>query len=126
TNLTKGVYTVTVTDSSNCSETVSYTIVEPTMVYPPVVANQSFCIGQNYTLADVVIVGNNIKWYSTLVGGSPLAATTVLTNGTTYYASQSVGTCESARASVQITLSQPTALSTDKINVCSDTRIQSV
>src|SRR5690606_30680495 len=96
-NLIKGTYTVTVTDANNCSETVSFTIVEPTFVHPPVATNQIFCLGQTSQLSDVVITGSNIKWYSSSTGGTLLPATTVLTNGTTYYASQTVGTCESAR-----------------------------
>src|SRR5690606_37476869 len=54
-------------------------------------------------------------------------ATTVLTNGTTYYASQTVGTCESStRTAVQITLGQGSPLSTTQLNVCSNTRIQNM
>src|SRR5690606_35673089 len=125
-NLIKGTYTVTVTDANNCSETVSFTIVEPTFVHPPVATNQIFCLGQTSQLSDVVITGSNIKWYSSSTGGTLLPATTVLTNGTTYYASQTVGTCESARIGVQITLGQGTPLATTQLNVCSNTRVQNM
>ncbi|UUV22592.1 glycine-rich protein [Paenimyroides aestuarii] len=126
-NLSSGTYTVTITDANGCSKTESYTIVEPAFVHPPVAVNQSFCIGQNATLADVVITGSTIKWYSASTGGMLLPATTVLTNGTTYYASQTVGTCESStRTAVQITLNQGTPLTTTQLNVCSNTRVQNM
>ncbi|WCM41012.1 glycine-rich protein [Flavobacterium sp. CBA20B-1] len=126
-SLAKGTYTVTITDANGCSKTETYTIVEPAFVHPPVAVNQSFCIGQNATLADVVITGSTIKWYSASTGGVLLPATTVLTNGTTYYASQTVGTCESStRTAVQITLNQGTPLTTTQLNVCSNTRVQNM
>jgi len=127
TSLGKGTYVITITDANNCSATQSFTITEPAFVYPPVAVNQSFCIGQNATLANMVITGSNIKWYSASSGGTLLPATTVLTNGTTYYASQTVGTCESAtRTAVQVTLNQGTPLTTTQLNVCSNTRIQTM
>src|SRR5690606_31602302 len=125
--LSGGTYTVTVTDGNGCSQTESFTIVEPGFVHPPVATNQNFCTGQNATLNDIVITGSNIKWYNATTGGTLLPGTTVLTNGTTYYASQTVGTCESStRMAVQITLGQGTPLSTTQLNVCSNTRIQNM
>lgn len=125
--LSQGTYLVTITDANGCSTTQSFTITEPAFVYPPVAANQSFCIGQNATLSNMVISGSNIKWYSAASGGVLLPATTVLTNGTTYYATQTIGTCESAtRTAVQVTLNQGTPLTTTQISVCSNTRIQNM
>ena len=125
TSLGKGTYAVTITDANNCTVTQSFTITEPAFVHPPVAVNQSFCIGQNATLANMVITGSNIKWYSAASAGTLLPATTVLTNGTTYYASQTVGTCESAtRTAVQVTLNQGTPLTTTQLSVCSNSRIQ--
>ncbi|WKW46941.1 T9SS type A sorting domain-containing protein [Myroides sp. JBRI-B21084] len=126
-NLTKGTYVVTIADANNCSVTQSFTIAEPAYVLAPTAANQSFCVGQNATLADIVISGSNIKWYSAVTGGVMLPATTVLTNATTYYATQTVGVCESSiRTAVQITLNQGTPLTTTQLSVCSNTRIQNV
>jgi len=47
--------------------------------------------------------GTNIKWYTTLTGGTALTATEVLT-AQTYYASQSIGECESGRTPVAVTV----------------------
>jgi alpha-tubulin suppressor-like RCC1 family protein len=38
--------------------------------------------------------GTNIKWYTTASGGSPLSSSTLLVHGTHYYASQTIGSCE--------------------------------
>jgi len=65
-------------------------------------ANQSLCSGS--TLANLVVTGNNIKWYNSSMGGSTLNTSTTLVNGQTYYASQTVNTCESSRLAVTITL----------------------
>lgn len=125
-NLTKGNYVVTVTDANNCTQTRTFIISEPAFVNAPSVTSPSFCAGQNATLADVVINGSNIKWYSTATGGALLPTTTMLVNGTTYYATQTVNGCESVRTAVQITLSHATPLVTTQLNVCSNTRIQNM
>ncbi|MFV0607291.1 MAG: MBG domain-containing protein, partial [Niabella sp.] len=70
---------------------------------PTVVSSQVFCGA--VTLNDLQVTGENIKWYGQASGGSPLANTTALTSGSTYYVSQTVNGCESDRASVAVTLS---------------------
>jgi uncharacterized protein YjdB len=80
-------------------------------------ASQSFCSGA--TVADLTPTGNSIKWYATPTGGASLPANQVLTQ-TTYYASQTVGVCESVnRLAVSVTLTSSTAgtLSGDQ-NIC--------
>jgi len=54
-------------------------------------------VAQTPTVADLTTTsGSNIKWYAASTGGSALATSTVLVNGTTYYASQTVNGVESA------------------------------
>ncbi|MDI1257314.1 MAG: fibronectin type III domain-containing protein, partial [Flavobacterium sp.] len=83
-------------------------------VKPTGAATQSFC--NSVTLADLVVTGTNIKWYDFATGGNLLASNTVVINGSTYYASQSNGTCESiARLAVTVninTTALPTAAAT--------------
>lgn len=55
---------------------------------------QGFCDVDNATLADMVITGDNIKWYADVAGTTPLDDTTALET-TTYYASQTIDGCES-------------------------------
>src|SRR5690606_24633816 len=125
-NLTKGNYTVTVTDANNCTKTQTFTITEPAFVNAPVANNPNFCAGQNATLNDIVITGSNIKWYDAATGSNVLPATTALVNGTTYYATQTVGNCESARTPITVNIYQATPLTTTQLSVCSNTRIQNM
>jgi surface protein len=60
---------------------------------PTGAASQTFCAGR--TVADLVATGQNIKWYDAVTGGNVLPASTVLINGTIYYATQTVSGVES-------------------------------
>lgn len=65
--------------------------------------DQSFLPGG--LVSDIKAVGTDIKWYASRTGGTPLTSSTTLANGTTYYASQTVGGCESlSRLGVTITI----------------------
>jgi hypothetical protein len=60
---------------------------------PTGTATQKLCEGN--TLADIAVAGTDIQWYSTATGGSPLGLGTTLQDGDIYYASQTLGACES-------------------------------
>lgn len=82
---------------------------------PPVAAPQTFCSTSNATVASLVATGTAIKWYAALTGGTQLASNTTLVNNTTYYASQTVGSCESTRTYCFVTFSvTPPVLSGSK------------
>ncbi|MHA3786584.1 Ig-like domain-containing protein [Flavobacterium hauense] len=55
---------------------------------------QEFCEGENATVSNLVVNEPGVIWYTTPTGGVPLSSNTPLTNGT-YYASLSIGGCES-------------------------------
>ena len=68
-------------------------------------ASQSFCSASSHTVGDLVAIGTAIQWYSVPSGGAPLAPSTVLGNGNHYYATQTVGGCESpTRLDVLVTI----------------------
>jgi gliding motility-associated-like protein len=67
-------------------------------------ANQPFCSAQNPTIANLDITGNSIKWYDATNGSSLLAETASLIDGKTYYASQTVNTCESPRFGITVSI----------------------
>ena len=56
---------------------------------------QTFCLGSEITIADLQVTGENIKWYANESDRAPLDETELLVNGATYYATQTVGDCES-------------------------------
>ena len=47
------------------------------------------------TVASLAATGTAIRWYAAATGGSALASTTALTDGSTYYATQTINGCES-------------------------------
>ena len=55
------------------------------------------------TVAALTATGTALKWYEVLTGGSPLATSTLLTTKT-YYASQTLNSCESTRTALVVTL----------------------
>jgi hypothetical protein len=71
--------------------TVSLIVVSP----PTGASEQQFTEGE--TLADLEVDGENIQWYETETGDTPLNMNTVLVDNTTYYAAQSIDGVESAQ-----------------------------
>lgn len=102
--------TYTFTPTSNlCSSIEQITVVVNPLVTPTVVSPQQFCIQNNATISDIIISGVNVKWYNNSVGGSVLPLSTLLQNGVTYYATQTLNNCESDRVPVQIQIQNTSA-----------------
>jgi gliding motility-associated-like protein len=115
-------------DNSAYSNTTWSDLKDPTASYsdnldigPSSITPQTFCIQQNANLSSITITGQNIKWHDTLINGNVLSNTTLLQNGITYFASQTINGCESERIPVLINI-QNTPLPTADINqsFCSD------
>jgi gliding motility-associated-like protein len=87
---------------------------------PSVTSPQTFCVQQNAEINSIVISGQNIKWYDAVIGGNLLSNTSSLTNGQTYYASQTINNCESLRTPVSINIQNtPPPTGTTIQNFCS-------
>lgn len=69
----------------------------------PIVSAQSFEDGA--TVANLMVIGNNIKWYAASTGANVLESTTALTSRT-YYVTQTVNDCESNRVPVLVTINK--------------------
>ena len=83
--------------------TANFTLVPPPPAAPTGSAAQTFCSGA--VLSQLSATGSAIQWYTSATGGTPLTGTIVLTNGTTYYASQTVSGIESTnRLAVTVTV----------------------
>ncbi|AZA58405.1 T9SS type A sorting domain-containing protein [Chryseobacterium shandongense] len=98
TGLSAGTYTVTVTDANACTLTRTFTITQSAPVAAPTgTSPQNFAPGS--TLSALVVTGQNIKWYASSTDAqnhvNSLPLSTALVNNTTYYATQTVGSCES-------------------------------
>jgi hypothetical protein len=60
-------------------------------------------VSSSATVASLVATGTALKWYAASSGGSALATSTVLATGT-YYVSQTLNSCESARTALAVTV----------------------
>lgn len=83
--------------------------------------NQSFCSTENATLNNIAITGTDIIWYDSLTGNTILPTSTLLQNGVTYYASQTVNGCESqTRLAVSIQLINTLNANNYSETICDD------
>ncbi|MBS1535822.1 MAG: T9SS type A sorting domain-containing protein [Bacteroidetes bacterium] len=92
------------TDNGNCvsARTPVTASILPTAA-PLGSSSQSFCAGE--TVGMLVVTGSNIQWYDAASGGNLIASNTPLVSGSTYYASQTVTSCESPnRLAVSVVL----------------------
>jgi trimeric autotransporter adhesin len=126
TGLAAGTYTYTVTNISGCKSIASANIV---INYQPVAAptgtaTQSFNSGS--TIANLAATGSGIKWYAGSVCGGDLLPNTLLVNGSHYFASQTINSCESTgRFEVTVTVPPPPTMNVNgnvgaNINMCYD------
>ncbi|GAB3724457.1 T9SS type B sorting domain-containing protein [Flavobacterium koreense] len=106
-NLTPATYKLRIKNALGCYSPFSDAVIVAFTNFPnaPILTSpQTFCIQQNATLNDVIISGSNIKWYNASTAGNLLASSTILVDGTTYFASQTIGGCESLRVPVTISI----------------------
>ena len=72
---------------------------------PPLTGPGAQTVLVSGTLADLQVTGSSIIWYDASSSGAVLPLSTPLVNGTTYYAAQSTGVCESSsRLAVTVTI----------------------
>jgi hypothetical protein len=114
TALATGIYYVSQT--LNASESVRTSVaVTINTTTAPTASAQTFCVGS--TVANLVATGTGIKWYTAATGGTELVSTTALASGT-YYALQTLNSCESTRTSVTITVNTTTAPTASAQSFC--------
>ena len=69
---------------------------------------QTFC--NSALVSDLLAIGDNIQWYAAASGGSALSSTLSLVDGSSYFATQTVGACESLeRFEVAVVINTPSA-----------------
>lgn len=103
-----GDYSVVVTSEHGCvSDEATATVVVNAVPDKPIAFSPiQYC--KNQTASELVADGENIQWYSAATGGTALtAAPTPATNkvqNVSYYATQTVDGCESARLEIQVSV----------------------
>ena len=111
------VFRWTVSNSPCAAATSDVTITANTTPAAPTASAQSFCSSSSPTVANLQATGTSIQWYAASSLGSALDGGTALVNSTTYYATQTVGGCESAsRTSVLVTVNSPIVISASPSN----------
>lgn len=98
-----GVYQVNV-DYGDCPVSDQILVQEGSL--PPVAAvNQIICGTVNTALSKVSIIGTAVKWYSSAGATATIPASTVITSGNTYYATQTVNnSCESIKIAIKVVI----------------------
>lgn len=112
TNIGGDILTAKVYNSNNPDcylETEIVFTVKSKPVIADVLQTQQFCIQDNATIAAIPITGQNITWYDAASNGTVLPASTVLQDGVTYYASQTINGCESETIPVTVTIQNTVA-----------------
>jgi len=117
------IYYASLTDADGCQSAVRLAItVNVNNAGTPTTndSTQNFCLVNNPTVANLQINESNVAVYNVATGGTSLAATDILTNGT-YYISFTGANCESAvRLEIAVTVSDPGTPTTtdDSQNFC--------
>nr|WP_315223363.1 gliding motility-associated C-terminal domain-containing protein [uncultured Flavobacterium sp.] len=101
TPLVSGLYYGAISNTAGCENSVRL-VVTVNVNIPGVITTpnttQNFCLSAVPTIASLVVNETNVVWYSTPIGGTPLA-TNIPLIATTYYASAAINAtngCESA------------------------------
>ena len=102
------IYYADYDSSSACTLTNRFAVtVQFTQVGTPTVTNttQRFCYSATPSVADLQAVQEDVVWYTSPTGGTPLDLSTLLTDGTTYYVALVSEGCEGiTRIAVQVVL----------------------
>ncbi|PJJ09115.1 gliding motility-associated-like protein [Flavobacterium sp. 1] len=103
-----GIYSLKITTGSGCEFTESVTVAVTATPTVPTATAQTFCLADGKKVSDLTVsAGTAIKWYSAVTSGTLYTGTETLATGT-YFASQTVNGCESARTSVAVTVNAAT------------------
>nr|WP_315238067.1 T9SS type B sorting domain-containing protein [uncultured Flavobacterium sp.] len=104
TSLQNKAYYVTQTLNNCESERLAVNVkIQDTQV-PIADSPQIFCIQENAKISNIEISGQNIQWFESTSSTVPLSGSTLLENGVTYYASQTINNCEGDRIPVLINI----------------------
>jgi hypothetical protein len=98
----------------------AFAVIVHDVVNAPVTEPLLVCTGTTLgeLTVDSVVEGATLKWYANNIVATPIAGTTTVVSGTTYFVSQTVGNCESARSSVTVTFNFISLPTSQNLSVC--------
>lgn len=116
-------YSATATSLDGCSVTSAAANITINITPAPTAdeTTQPFC--NSATVADLEATGEMVKWYYSAMGGTAIATTTQLLDGTVYYASQTVDGCESmarTAVTVEINVTPAPVVEEDVLTICNE------
>lgn len=89
-----GTFNYSIPLTGGCANVFATGTITVNQTNPPTgSSNQTLCT--NATVADLNATGTNIQWFAAATGGSALAGTTALANGSHYFAEQTANACAS-------------------------------
>ncbi len=101
----------TINGCTTPSRTAITLTVQKTLTPTTANSNQSFCDIEQATISNIIITGASALWYTSNTGGTPIDGSTSLITNTTYYATQTINSCESMnRLPVNITINETVVL----------------
>jgi gliding motility-associated-like protein len=108
TGISEGTVTITYTNASNCSQTVSIKVTPPPVDLTVSNVSPKYCKSDGKLVSDLAQITTNLTqtiiWYDAPVNGTAFKNGDLLITGT-YYAEQSEGTCKSTnRTKVDVTI----------------------
>lgn len=116
--------TYSVIDPNNaCSVPQTVTINVPVPTAPTATSPQAYCPGS--TIGDLVATaptGMGVLWYTTSTGGTALPSSTVLVDGTTYYAETNDLTCGPSTTRTPVVFNETAALAQTSPGIASVVR----
>ncbi|PBJ14524.1 T9SS type B sorting domain-containing protein [Flavobacterium sp. ACN6] len=104
TALQNGIYYATQTLNNCESERYAVTVKIQDTPSPNANSPQTFCVQKNAQISNIAISGQNIKWFESISSNNTLSESTILENGITYYATQTISNCESDRIPITINI----------------------
>jgi len=107
---TSTTYYVEVTNGTCTSARTAITATVNTTAAPIGNANQTYCGSE--TVGLIIASGTNIIWYDAASGGNVVPNNTPIVSGTTYYASQTISSCESS-SRLAVTMTSGSCLGID-------------
>lgn len=119
-----GTYTIVWMYSNGTNQsTQNQTVVISDQPLPTALTPQVFCKQENATVNEIVVSGQNIQYYEGATAGALLPNSTLLTDGITYYVSQTINGCESTRIPISVTVYETPAPSGIIVQTFCDTQI---
>jgi gliding motility-associated-like protein len=126
TNITPGIYTVTVTDASNCTEGLIINVGQNPQVFVSISGNNDLCEGQSTTLTATASGGSGGNQYLWSNGNSATGITVTPPAGVHVYTvtvTDITGCTASATYSVNVT-AYPVLTTSGDVTICSGESIQ--